>query len=221
MPTSAAPAILIATVWPPTRRRLSSGSDRIMNTMHAVRAHQWAASNTRGELAWDATWTDNSNEGGRDPKPVIWRTRCAASWSSTTSQPCPGCRGLWTHPGLRWRRSRWLFTVHRSPPRQGVAVTATTSARDTEFVASLGARKVIDCAGSRFEDHVAGVHVEFDTMGGDPRTRSWALLRPGGVLVSIVAPADVGTARDHVARGVSFVVRPGRVRRAREGVPAW
>ncbi|MFI6493472.1 zinc-binding dehydrogenase [Streptomyces sp. NPDC050564] len=75
---------------------------------------------------------------------------------------------------------------------------------------SLDARKVVDYAGSRFEDHVADVDVVFHTVGGDTQTRPWTRLRPGDVVVRIVTPADVGTVRHHAARGVSFVVEPAR-----------
>ncbi|MFD8218062.1 NADP-dependent oxidoreductase [Streptomyces sp. NPDC059697] len=92
----------------------------------------------------------------------------------------------------------------------GAKVTATASARDTEFVAGLGAQNVIDYAGSRFEDHVADADVVFDTVGGDTQTRSRSLLRPGGVLVSIVAPPDLGVAQDHAAHAVFFVIEPDR-----------
>ncbi|MFJ9448284.1 NADP-dependent oxidoreductase [Kitasatospora sp. NPDC101235] len=92
----------------------------------------------------------------------------------------------------------------------GARVTATASARDAEFVAGLGAQDVIDYAGGRFEDHVADVDVVFDTVGGDTQTRSWAVLRPGGVLVSIVEPPDPSAARDPAARGVFFIVEPDR-----------
>ncbi|MGW3510097.1 NADP-dependent oxidoreductase [Streptomyces sp. NPDC000994] len=47
----------------------------------------------------------------------------------------------------------------------GARVTATAPARDTEFVAGLGARNVIDYAGGRFDDHVADVDVVFGTVG--------------------------------------------------------
>ncbi|MFJ5894070.1 NADP-dependent oxidoreductase [Streptomyces sp. NPDC093064] len=92
----------------------------------------------------------------------------------------------------------------------GARVTATASARDTEFVAGLGARNVIDYADGRFDDHVADVDVVFDTVGGDTQTRSWNVLRPGGVLLGIVAPPDPGAAQDPAARGVFFIVEPDR-----------
>ncbi|SNS27338.1 NADP-dependent oxidoreductase [Actinacidiphila glaucinigra] len=92
----------------------------------------------------------------------------------------------------------------------GAQVTATAAARDAGFVAGLGARRVVDYAGSRFEDEVADVDVVFDAVGGDTQDRSWSVLRPGGLLVSIVSPPDPATARAHGARGVFFVVEPDR-----------
>lgn len=92
----------------------------------------------------------------------------------------------------------------------GAKVTATASARDAAFVAGLGAERVIDYAGSRFEDEVADVDVVFDGVGGDTQNRSWSVLRPGGMLVSIVSPPDPEIARAHGARGLFFVVEPDR-----------
>ncbi|WP_405883125.1 NADP-dependent oxidoreductase [Streptomyces sp. NBC_01136] len=92
----------------------------------------------------------------------------------------------------------------------GARVTATASARDLEFVARLGADQVFDYADDRFEDHVSGADVVLDTVGGDTQARSWAVLRPGGTLVSIVQPPDPDDAGSHGARGVFFVVEPDR-----------
>ncbi|MEV6027541.1 zinc-binding dehydrogenase [Streptomyces sp. NPDC052036] len=72
----------------------------------------------------------------------------------------------------------------------GARVTATASAHDREFVAGLGADRVIDYADERIEDHVDGADVVLDTVGGDTLARSWAALRPGGTLVSIVQPPN-------------------------------
>ena len=62
----------------------------------------------------------------------------------------------------------------------------------------------------RFEDQVADVDVVFDAVGGETQSRSWAVLRPGGTLVSIVQPPDPGATADATARGVFFVVQPDR-----------
>ncbi|MER5474357.1 NADP-dependent oxidoreductase [Streptomyces sp. NPDC002685] len=90
----------------------------------------------------------------------------------------------------------------------GAEVTATAAARDADFVRGLGARSVIDYAGRRFEDEVKDADVVFDTVGGDTLDRSWQVLRPGGVLVGIVAPPTPPDGVD--ARGVFFVVEPDR-----------
>ena len=46
-------------------------------------------------------------------------------------------------------------------------------------------------ASTRFEDVVRDVDVVFDTVGGDTQERSWKVLKPGGILVSILqAPSE-------------------------------
>lgn len=72
----------------------------------------------------------------------------------------------------------------------GATVIATTSGKNLELVQSLGADEVVDYTTTRFEDVVAPVDVVFDTLGGEVQEACWALLRPGGMLVSIVDPPD-------------------------------
>ncbi|MFJ9244596.1 NADP-dependent oxidoreductase [Streptomyces sp. NPDC101776] len=92
----------------------------------------------------------------------------------------------------------------------GARVTATALPQDREFVTRLGADRVVDYSTERFEDQVADVDVVFDAVGGETQSRSWAVLRPGGTLVSIVRPPDPGASTDATARGVFFVVEPDR-----------
>jgi NADPH:quinone reductase-like Zn-dependent oxidoreductase len=73
---------------------------------------------------------------------------------------------------------------------------------------------VIDYTATRFEDEVADVEVVFDAVGGDTLERSWRVLRPGGVLVTIASseeakPPDKRAAEFGV-RGLFFIVRPDR-----------
>jgi NADPH:quinone reductase-like Zn-dependent oxidoreductase len=81
-----------------------------------------------------------------------------------------------------------------------------------EFVRSLGADDVWDYRTTRFEDVVPGVDVVFDAVGGETRDRSWSVLKPGGILVSIVAgPGEVErAAKAHGRRGVGFHMEPNR-----------
>jgi NADPH:quinone reductase-like Zn-dependent oxidoreductase len=92
----------------------------------------------------------------------------------------------------------------------GARVTATAREGDQDLVRSLGAAEVVDYQHERFEDRVAGVDVVIDPVGGPTQARSWSLLRPGGVLVSVAVPPDPAEAAKHRARGVFFVVEPDR-----------
>jgi NADPH:quinone reductase-like Zn-dependent oxidoreductase len=92
----------------------------------------------------------------------------------------------------------------------GARVTTTALPQDREFVTRLGADRVVDYTTDRFEDQVVDVDVVFDAVGGETQARSWAVLRPGGTLVSIVQPPDPGATTDATARGVFFVVEPDR-----------
>lgn len=87
----------------------------------------------------------------------------------------------------------------------GASVIATATAEGADFVRALGADQVVDYRLQRFEDHVKDVDVVLDTVGGDTQERSWQVMRPGGVLVSTVAPPDPSK-----EGGVFFVVEPDR-----------
>ncbi len=70
----------------------------------------------------------------------------------------------------------------------GAYVFATTSGRNVAFVKSLGADEVIDYRAQPFEVAVKDVDVVFDTVGGKVQDASWSVLKPGGILVSIISP---------------------------------
>lgn len=69
---------------------------------------------------------------------------------------------------------------------RGAYVIATASARNHEYLKSIGADEVIDYRTTRFEDVVKNVDVVLDTVGGDTLQRSPAVLREGGTLLTIV-----------------------------------
>jgi NADPH:quinone reductase-like Zn-dependent oxidoreductase len=70
----------------------------------------------------------------------------------------------------------------------GLHVFATASSRDREYVTSLGAVSVVDYKMTRFEEAVPPLDVVIDTVGGETRERSYAALKPDGILVSVVTP---------------------------------
>ena len=77
---------------------------------------------------------------------------------------------------------------------RGAHVIGTSSAAKHDFVASLGADELIDYRAADFAEQVDGVDVVLDTIGGDTARRSIGVLRPGGLLVTIVGRRDVDLA---------------------------
>ena len=100
----------------------------------------------------------------------------------------------------------------------GAQVIATASARNRDFLCELGANEIIDYTTTRFEEVVQGVDFVFDTVGGDTLHRSWQVVKPGGVLVSVVSPRpSFAEAKGHGVRPVWFVVQPNREQLVRIG----
>ena len=100
-----------------------------------------------------------------------------------------------------------IFAVQLAKHR-GSHVTATASARDCEFVATLGAERVIDYRAMRFEDVVSQVDVVFDTVGGETLERSWNVLKTQGRMVTIAAGEE--TAVDSRTKAAFFIVEPNQ-----------
>jgi NADPH:quinone reductase-like Zn-dependent oxidoreductase len=101
----------------------------------------------------------------------------------------------------------------------GAYVIGTGRAADRETVLDFGAKEFVDLDHDPLED-VGDVDRVFDVIGGDIGKRSAGLIRAGGILVSIVGPAEARPA-DGVA--VDFVVESDRaqlseiVQRVRDG----
>ncbi len=77
---------------------------------------------------------------------------------------------------------------------KGAEVFATASADNRDFVARLGADRVIDYNGERFEEIVHDADLVFDLIGGETESRSWQVLKRGGRLVSTVHEPDAAKA---------------------------
>jgi NADPH:quinone reductase-like Zn-dependent oxidoreductase len=93
----------------------------------------------------------------------------------------------------------------------GAHVITTASARNRDFLHELGANEVIDYTTTRFEDGVHDVDLVFDTIGGATLQRSWQVIKPGGILVTIVSPPpSFENAKAHGIRPFYFEVEPNR-----------
>jgi NADPH:quinone reductase-like Zn-dependent oxidoreductase len=97
----------------------------------------------------------------------------------------------------------------------GATVITTASARNHDYVRSLGADRAIDYTAEDFTKAVSDCDVVFDTVGGEVQVRCYEVLNPGGRLVWIAAaPAgfqpsrkDVRVLRPNVARDRAHLER--------------
>ncbi|MEU3557895.1 NADP-dependent oxidoreductase [Streptomyces fragilis] len=69
---------------------------------------------------------------------------------------------------------------------RGAHVVGTASAEKHGFLRALGADEQIDYRETDFAEAVSGMDVVLDTFGGEHALRSLRVLRPGGVLVSLL-----------------------------------
>src|SRR5262245_22191041 len=83
----------------------------------------------------------------------------------------------------------------------GAYVIGTASSEDRDFLLRLGANEVIDYRQAQFEQAVRDVDVVLDTIGGETRERSWQVLKPGGILVSLPEPIPESEAAANGQRG--------------------
>jgi NADPH:quinone reductase-like Zn-dependent oxidoreductase len=92
----------------------------------------------------------------------------------------------------------------------GAYVIGTASAKNRDFLLNLGAGEVIDYQQAQFEQVAHDVDVVLDTIGGETRERSWQVLKPTGILVSLTDPIAEGEAATHGRHGLFFIVEPNR-----------
>ena len=87
---------------------------------------------------------------------------------------------------------------------KGAQVISTASARNVEFVRSLGAETVIDYATTRIADAVQDVDLVLDTVGGDAFASGWPALKRGGTFVTIAGQPDEAQARERGVQAARF-----------------
>ena len=91
---------------------------------------------------------------------------------------------------------------------RGARVFATASPNDANYLKGLGVEQVIDYKAERFEDKVKDVDAVIDLVGGETLQRSYQVIKPGGWLVTTVAPVDENEARKRGIRTLHFFVKP-------------
>jgi NADPH:quinone reductase-like Zn-dependent oxidoreductase len=91
---------------------------------------------------------------------------------------------------------------------RGARVIATASTQNQETLKQLGADVSVDYTKQKFEDVAKDVDVVLDTVGGDTLTRSYAVVKKGGFIATIVARLDKSELEKHGIRGQSIAVKP-------------
>lgn len=99
---------------------------------------------------------------------------------------------------------------------RGAHVIATASAGNHAYLREIGVDQAIDYRTTRFEDVVSGVDIVVDTVGGETLSRSAAVLRDGGRLVTLVGNVPAELCAD--GRIVCPPRAPWDVRQGLEGV---
>jgi NADPH:quinone reductase-like Zn-dependent oxidoreductase len=87
----------------------------------------------------------------------------------------------------------------------GAKVIATTTPESAQRLRQYGADVVIDYKTQRFEDQAKNVDAVLDAVGGEVQERSYAVLKPGGVLVSIVQPPSEEQAKKHQVKAAMLL----------------
>jgi NADPH:quinone reductase-like Zn-dependent oxidoreductase len=92
---------------------------------------------------------------------------------------------------------------------RGARVIGTASGPEhLDFIRKLGCDEAIDYKVMRFEDHVRDVDVVLDPVGGDSQSRSFAVLKKGGILVALTEEPRQDLARDRGVRATMIGVKP-------------
>ena len=79
-----------------------------------------------------------------------------------------------------------------------------TSRENLEYLKSLGVHEVIDY---KREDEVTGVDALIDLVGGETLSRSYSVMKKGGVLATTVQPIDESAAKRAGIRTVHVVMK--------------
>src|SRR5437016_9344414 len=91
---------------------------------------------------------------------------------------------------------------------RGARVIATASTANQDLLKQLGADVAVDYTKTRFEDVAKDVDAVLDPVGKETLTRSYGVVKKGGIIVSLVARPNQSDLEKHGIRGVALSVEP-------------
>jgi NADPH:quinone reductase-like Zn-dependent oxidoreductase len=99
------------------------------------------------------------------------------------------------------------FAVQIAKAR-GAKVIATASTANQDLLKQLGADIAIDYTKTKFEDVAKDVDVVLDPVGRDTLARSYAVVKKGGIITTLVARPDQAQLDKYGIRGTSIWGKP-------------
>lgn len=99
------------------------------------------------------------------------------------------------------------FAVQIAKAR-GAKVIATASTANQDLLRQLGADVAVDYTKTKFEEVAKEVDVVFDAVGRDTLARSYAVVKKGGIITTIVSRLDQAQLVKYGIRGTSVASHP-------------
>jgi NADPH:quinone reductase-like Zn-dependent oxidoreductase len=99
------------------------------------------------------------------------------------------------------------FAVQIAKAR-GARVIATASTANQDLLKQLGADVAVDYTKTRFEDVVKDVDAVLDPVGKETLTRSYDVVKKGGIVMSLVALPDRAELKKREIHGAAISVHP-------------
>lgn len=94
----------------------------------------------------------------------------------------------------------------------GAHVVTTVTPKDIDYAKQLGADEVIDFTTEDFAQKVKDCDVVYDLVNGDVTAKSYQVLKPGGVLVSMLAQPDEQLMQKYQVKMISQFTKVTRER---------
>lgn len=97
----------------------------------------------------------------------------------------------------------------------GATVSGTASAKNLDFLRSIGVELPIDYKTEKFEDLISGYDAVMDTMGGEVLYRSISCVKPGGKIVCLPSstkddPKAISLAKEAGVEMMWFMMAPNK-----------
>jgi len=169
-------------------------------------------------LLWGGGWAEycisNEGESAIKPKSLTFTEAAAVSLAALTAWQAlidvgkiqSGQTAL-IHGGSGGVGS---FAIQIAKAR-GARVIATASTANQDLLKQLGADISIDYTKQKFEEVAKDVGLVIDLVGRDTLARSYAVVKKGGIIITLISRCDEAELKKHEIRGASLSSHPDAV----------